>query len=118
MKKTKLNIVEQSVKTTATQQVNGATLRFMYEQLNGQPPVAVAFSVTKGQSSHTYGGANMEGVVSSTGHFEVRNNSFEVSDIDLYKVIHQTANSLLHPEAAEAEVQAEEVNPQSDDKGM
>lgn len=104
MKKQKLTIVEQVIKTTATQEVNGSTIRFMYESNNGNPPMAVAFSVTKGQSTNAY--AAIDGVVSSTGHFEVRNNHFEVSDIDLYKEIHATANAILHPEGVEAEPNA------------
>lgn len=94
-----MQIIQQTTRITAQEEVQGANVMYSYEFEKDQNPQAVAFSVQKNietQGSYPY----LSGTV--TEHdFNMQNNNFQPSDIDLIKHIHTTCSSLIKGESTE-----------------
>nr|DAV13837.1 MAG TPA: hypothetical protein [Caudoviricetes sp.] len=94
-----MQIIQKTTRITAQEEVQGANVMYSYEFEKDQPPQAVAFSVqksTEGQVGYSY----LQGTV--TEHdFNMQNNNFQPSDIDLIKHIHTTCTALIKGENTE-----------------
>ena len=85
-----MQIIQKTTRITAQEEVQGTNVMYSYEFEKDQNPQAVAFSVQKsseGQVGYSY----LQGTV--TDHdFNMQNNNFQPSDIDLIKHIHTTCS--------------------------
>lgn len=94
-----MQIIQQTTRITAQEEVQGENVMYSYEFEKDQHPQAVAFSVqksTEGQVGYSY----LQGTV--TEHdFNMQNNNFQPSDIDLIKHIHTTCSALIKGESNE-----------------
>lgn len=94
-----MQIIQKTTRITAQEEVQGANVMYSYEFEKDQHPQAVAFSVqksTEGQVGYSY----LQGTV--TEHdFNVQNNNFQVSDIELYKHIHGACMTIIKGESTE-----------------
>lgn len=94
-----MQIIQKTTRITAQEEVQGANVMYSYEFEKDQNPQAVAFSVqksTEGQVGYSY----LQGTV--TEHdFNMQNNNFQPSDIDLIKHIHTTCTSIIKGENTE-----------------
>lgn len=94
-----MQIIQQTTRITAQEEVQGSNVMYSYEFEKDQNPQAVAFSVqksTEGQVGYSY----LQGTV--TEHdFNMQNNNFQPSDIDLIKHIHTTCSALIKGESNE-----------------
>ena len=94
-----MQIIQKTTRITAQEEVQGTVVMYSYEFEKDQNPQAVAFSVQKNietQGIYSY----LSGTV--TKHdFNMQNNNFQPSDIDLIKHIHETCTSILKGENTE-----------------
>lgn len=94
-----MQIIQKTTRITAQEEVQGTNVMYSYEFEKDQNPQAVAFSVQKsseGQVGYSY----LQGTV--TEHdFNMQNNNFQPSDIDLIKHIHTTCSALIKGESNE-----------------
>ena len=94
-----MQIIQKTTRITAQEEVQLANVMYSYEFEKDQHPQAVAFSVqksTEGQVGYSY----LQGTV--TEHdFNVQNNNFQVSDIELYKHIHEACMTIIKGESTE-----------------
>ena len=94
-----MQIIQKTTRITAQEEVQGSNVMYYYEFEKDQNPQAVAFSVqksTEGQVGYSY----LQGTV--TEHdFNMQNNNFQPSDIDLIKHIHTTCSALIKGESNE-----------------
>ena len=94
-----MQIIQKTTRITAQEEVQGTVVMYSYEFEKDQNPQAVAFSVQKsseGQVGYSY----LQGTV--TEHdFNMQNNNFQPSDIDLIKHIHTTCSALIKGESNE-----------------
>lgn len=94
-----MQIIQQTTRITAQEEVQGENVMYSYEFEKDQHPQAVSFSVqksTEGQVGYSY----LQGTV--TEHdFNMQNNNFQPSDIDLIKHIHTTCSALIKGESNE-----------------
>ena len=94
-----MQIIQKTTRITAQEEVQGTNVMYSYEFEKEQNPQAVAFSVQKNieaQGSYPY----LSGTV--TEHdFNMQNNNFQSSDIDLIKHIHTTCTAIIKGENAE-----------------
>ena len=91
-----MQIIQKTTRITAQEEVQGTNVMYSYEFEKDQNPQAVAFSVQKsseGQVGYSY----LQGTV--TEHdFNMQNNYFQQSDIDLIKHIQTTCSALIKGE--------------------
>ena len=94
-----MQIIQKTTRITAQEEVQGTNVMYSYEFEKDQNPQAVAFSVQKsseGQVGYSY----LQGTV--TEHdFNMQNNNFQPSDIDLIKHIHTTCTAIIKGESNE-----------------
>lgn len=94
-----MQIIQKTTRITAKEEVQGISVMYSYEFEKDQNPQAVAFSVQKNietQGSYSY----LQGTV--TEHdFNMQNNNFQLSDIDLIKHIHTTCTAIIKGESTE-----------------
>ena len=94
-----MQIIQKTTRIIAQEEVQGTNVMYSYEFEKEQNPQAVAFSVQKNietQGSYPY----LSGTV--TEHdFNMQNNNFQPSDIDLIKHIHTTCTAIIKGENAE-----------------
>ena len=94
-----MQIIQKTTRITAQEEVQGTNVMYSYEFEKDQNPQAVAFSVQKNietQGSYSY----LQGTV--TEHdFNMQNNNFQLSDIDLIKHIHTTCTAIIKGESTE-----------------
>ena len=94
-----MQIIQKTTRITAQEEVQGTNVMYSYEFEKEQNPQAVAFSVQKNietQGSYPY----LSGTV--TEHdFNMQNNNFQPSDIDLIKHIHTTCSAIIKGESNE-----------------
>ncbi|EGD33342.1 hypothetical protein [Capnocytophaga sp. oral taxon 338] len=94
-----MQIIQKTTRITAKEEVQGISVMYSYEFEKDQNPQAVAFSVQKNietQGSYSY----LQGTV--TEHdFNMQNNNFQLSDIDLIKHIHTTCTAIIKGESNE-----------------
>lgn len=94
-----MQIIQKTTRITAQEEVQWANVMYSYEFEKDQHPQAVAFSVqksTEGQVGYSY----LQGTV--TEHdFNMQNNNFQPSDIDLIKHIHTTCSAIIKGENTE-----------------
>ena len=94
-----MQIIQKTTRITAQEEVQGTNVMYSYEFEKDQNPQAVAFSVqksTEGQVGYSY----LQGTV--TEHdFNMQNNNFQLSDIDLIKHIHTTCTAIIKGESTE-----------------
>ena len=102
-----MQIIQKTTRIIAQEEVQGTNVMYSYEFEKEQNPQAVAFSVQKNietQGSYPY----LSGTV--TEHdFNMQNNNFQPSDIDLIKHIHTTCTAIIKGESTE--------KPKANDKG-
>lgn len=94
-----MQIIQKTTRITAQEEVQGTNVMYSYEFEKDQNPQAVAFSVQKsseGQVGYSY----LQGTVTERD-FNMQNNNFQPSDIELYKHIHETCTSILKGENTE-----------------
>lgn len=94
-----MQIIQQTTRITAQEEVQGANIMYSYEFEKGQKPYAVAFSATRNNESGSYS-APIQGTVTESD-FNVQNNNFQISDIELYKHIHETCSAIIKGESDE-----------------
>ncbi|WP_314894139.1 hypothetical protein [uncultured Capnocytophaga sp.] len=94
-----MQIIQKTTRIIAQEEVQGTNVMYSYEFEKEQNPQAVAFSVQKNietQGSYPY----LSGTV--TEHdFNMQNNNFQPSDIDLIKHIHTTCTAIIKGESTE-----------------
>nr|DAX87543.1 MAG TPA: hypothetical protein [Caudoviricetes sp.] len=94
-----MQIIQKTTRIIAQEEVQGTNVMYSYEFEKEQNPQAVAFSVQKNietQGSYPY----LSGTV--TEHdFNMQNNNFQPSDIDLIKHIHTTCTAIIKGENTE-----------------
>lgn len=94
-----MQIIQKTTRIIAQEEVQGTNVMYSYEFEKEQNPQAVAFSVQKNietQGSYSY----LSGTV--TEHdFNMQNNNFQPSDIDLIKHIHTTCTAIIKGESDE-----------------
>lgn len=94
-----MQIIQKTTRIIAQEEVQGTNVMYSYEFEKEQNPQAVAFSVQKNietQGSYPY----LSGTV--TEHdFNMQNNNFQPSDIDLIKHIHTTCSAIIKGESNE-----------------
>ena len=81
-----MQIIQQTTRITAQEEVQGANVMYSYEFEKDQNPQAVAFYLSGTVTEHD---------------FNMQNNNFQPSDIDLIKHIHTTCSSLIKGESTE-----------------
>lgn len=94
-----MQIIQKTTRIIAQEEVQGTNVMYSYEFEKDQNPQAVAFSVQKsseGQVGYSY----LQGTVTERD-FNMQNNNFQPSDIELYKHIHETCTSILKGENTE-----------------
>ena len=92
-----MQIIQQTTRINAQEEVQGTVVMYSYEFEKDQNPQAVAFSVQK-SSERQVGYSYLQGTV--TEHdFNMQNNNFQPSDIDLIKHIHTTCSALIKGES-------------------
>ena len=103
-----MQIIQQTTRITAQEEVQGAIVVYSYEFEKDQTPRAVAFSVQKNIQNPMGYASYLSGTV--TEHdFNMQNTNFQPSDIDLIKHIHETCSALIKGESTE--------KPKANDKG-
>lgn len=94
-----MQIIQKTTRITAQEEVHGTNVMYSYEFEKDQNPQAVAFSVQKsseGQVGYSY----LQGTVTERD-FNMQNNNFQPSDIDLIKHIHTTCTAIIKGENTE-----------------
>jgi hypothetical protein len=87
-----MQIIQKTIRITAQENVQGVTIMYSYETENDNNPMAVAFSVTREQSSNY---PIIQGTVTAND-FNVQNSNFQGTDIELYKHIHETCVTIIN----------------------
>lgn len=92
-----MQIIQKTTRITAQEEVQGAIVVYSYEFEKDQTPRAVSFSVQKNIQTQMGYTAYLQGTV--TEHdFNMQNNYFQQSDIDLIKHIQTTCSALIKGE--------------------
>lgn len=95
-----MQIIQKTTRITAQEEVQGAIVVYSYEFEKDQTPRAVSFSVQKNIQTQMGYTAYLQGTV--TEHdFNMQNNYFQQSDIDLIKHIQTTCSALIKGESNE-----------------
>ena len=89
-----MQIIQQTTRTTAQETVQGVTITYFYENEKDTTPTAVAFSATRASDSNQYA-TPIQGTATAQG-FNIQNDNFQASDIDLYKHIHDTCTAIIN----------------------
>lgn len=105
-----MQIIQQTTQITAQEEVQNARVMYSYGFEKDSFPYSVSFSVARkdetNQNSPTYY-TSIQGTV--TAHeFNVQNNSFQVSDIELYKHIHEVCAAIINGQTTNDKSQAEQ----------
>ena len=87
-----MQIIQQTTRITAQETVQGVTITYFYENEKDTTPTAVAFSVTREQSSNY---PIIQGTV-TVNDFNVQNSNFQGTDIELYKHIHESCVAIIN----------------------
>ena len=87
-----MQIIQKTIRITAQENVQGVTIMYSYEIENDNNPIAVAFSVTREQSSNY---PIIQGTVTAND-FNVQNSNFQGTDIELYKHIHEACVAIIN----------------------
>lgn len=95
-----MQIIQKTTRITAQEEVQGAIVVYSYEFEKDQTPRAVSFSVQKNIQTQMGYTAYLQGTV--TEHdFNMQNNYFQQSDIDLIKHIQTTCSAIIKGESTE-----------------
>ena len=87
-----MQIIQKTIRITVQENVQGVTIMYSYETENDNNPIAVAFSVTREQSSNY---PIIQGTVTAND-FNVQNSNFQGTDIELYKHIHEACVAIIN----------------------
>ena len=89
-----MQIIQQTTRITSQEEVQGVIVMYSYEFEKDQNPQSISFSVQKKVEEQGYY-PYLHGNV--TNHsFDVQNNSFQPSDIELYKHIHEACIAIIN----------------------
>ena len=94
-----MQIIQKTTRITAQEEVQGTVVMYSYEFEKEQKPYAVAFSATRNNESGSYS-VPIQGTVTESD-FNVQNNNFQISDIELYKHIHEACMTIIKGESTE-----------------
>ena len=95
-----MQIIQQTTRINAQEEVQGAIVVYSYEFEKDQTPRAVAFSVQKNIQNPMGYASYLSGTV--TEHdFNMQNTNFQPSDIELYRHIYDVCLDLLKGESDE-----------------
>lgn len=89
-----MQIIQQTTRTTAQETVQGVIITYFYENEKDTTPTAVAFSATRDSDSNQYA-TPIQGTATTQG-FNIQNDNFQASDIELYKHIHDTCTAIIN----------------------
>ena len=81
-----MQIIQQKTSISAQEEAHGVNIIYSYEFEKDQKPYFVTFSVSRKDEAGNYI-VPIQGTVTEN-NFDVQNNNFQVSDIELYKHIH------------------------------
>ena len=95
-----MQIIQQTTRITAQEEVQGAMVVYSYEFEKDQTPRAVSFSVQKNIQTQMGYTAYLQGTITEYD-FNMQNNNFQPSDIDLIKHIHTTCTAIIKGESTE-----------------
>ena len=101
-----MQIIQQTTRTTAQETVQGVTITYAYENEKDANPIAVAFSANRTSDSNPYT-TPIQGTATAQG-FNIQNNSFQASDIELYKHIHEVCAAIINGQNTNDKSQAEQ----------
>ena len=89
-----MQIIQKTTRITAQEEVNGVTVMYSYEYEKDQKPQAVSFSTSRKDEEGNYYYPFL-GTVTEYD-FNVQNSNFQISDIELYKHIHEVCSQLIN----------------------
>ena len=101
-----MQIIQQTTRTTAQETVQGVTITYAYENEKDANPIAVAFSATRNSDSNHYA-TPIQGTATAQG-FNIQNDNFQASDIELYKHIHEACAAIINGQTTNDTSQAEQ----------
>lgn len=101
-----MQIIQQTTRTTAQETVQGVTITYFYENEKDTTPTAVAFSATRTSDSNQYA-TPIQGTATAQG-FNIQNDNFQASDIELYKHIHDTCTAIINGQSTNDKNQVEQ----------
>nr|DAO90760.1 MAG TPA: hypothetical protein [Caudoviricetes sp.]DAR57121.1 MAG TPA: hypothetical protein [Caudoviricetes sp.] len=94
-----MQIIQQKTSISAQEEAHGVNIIYSYEFEKDQKPYFVTFSASRKDKEGNYI-VPIQGTVTEH-NFDVQNNNFQVSDIELYKHIHEACSALIKGESAE-----------------
>ena len=101
-----MQIIQQTTRTTAQETVQGVTITYLYENEKDTTPTAVAFSATRTSDSNHYA-TPIQGTATAQG-FNIQNDNFQSSDIELYKHIHEACVTIINGQSTNDKIQTEQ----------
>lgn len=102
-----MQIIQQTTRITAQEEVHGTVVMYYYEFEKGQNPYVITVSASRIGEDTPYG-APIQGTVTESS-FNINNSSSQPSDIELYRHIYDVCLDLLKGESTE--------KPKANDKG-
>ena len=102
-----MQIIQQTTRINAQEEVQGTIVMYSYEFEKGQNPYVIAVSASRIGEDTPYG-APIQGTVTESS-FNINNSSSQPSDIELYRHIYDVCLDLLKGESTE--------KPKANDKG-
>ena len=94
-----MQIIQQTTRITAQEEVQGANIMYSYEFEKGQKPYVIAVSASRIGEETPYG-ASIQGTVTESS-FNINNSSSQSSDIELYRHIYDVCLGLIKGESTE-----------------
>ena len=110
-----MQIIQQTTRITAQEEVQGAMVVYSYEFEKDQTPRAVSFSVQKNIQTQMGYTAYLQGTITEYD-FNMQNNYFQQSDIDLIKHIQTTCAAIIKGETREESNEESTEKPKANDK--
>lgn len=94
-----MQIIQQKTSISAQEEAHGVNIIYSYEFEKDQKPYFVTFSASRKNEEGNYI-VPIQGTVTEH-NFDVQNNNFQVSDIELYKHIHEASMTIIKGESTE-----------------
>ena len=88
-----MQIIQQKTSISAQEEAHGVNIIYSYEFEKDQKPYFVTFSASRKDKEGNYI-VPIQGTVTEH-NFDVQNNNFQVSDIELYKHIHEASMTII-----------------------
>ena len=94
-----MQIIQKKTSISAQEETHGVNIIYSYEFEKDQKPYFVTFSASRKDETGNYI-VPIQGTVTEH-NFDVQNNNFQISDIELYKHIHETCTAIIKGESNE-----------------